>query len=249
MKDEQLLRYSRHILLPEIGVEGQEKLRSASALIVGAGGLGCPAALYLAAAGVGHLTLADSDKVDLTNLQRQILYRTESVGAVKVEVARSALRAVNPDVQIVGLASRIDPAKAFSLVEKADVVLDCSDNFATRHALNRACVKHRKPLVSGAAIRFDAQLTLYDLRKNESPCYACLFPEDGETEEVQCSTMGVFAPLTGVIGAMQAMEAIKVIARVGELLNGRLLIFDARTADWRSVKVSKDPACAVCCKP
>ena len=248
MRDEQLLRYSRHILLPEIGIEGQEKLRSASALIVGAGGLGCPAALYLAAAGVGRLTLADSDKIDLTNLQRQILYRTESVGAVKVEAARATLKAFNPDVEVVGLSSRIDPEKALSLVAKADVVLDCSDNFKTRHALNRACVKHRKPLVSGAAIRFDAQITLFDLRKADAPCYACLFPEDGEVEEVQCSTMGVFAPLTGVIGAMQAMEAIKVLAKVGELLNGRLLIFDARTADWRSVKVSKDPACAVCGK-
>jgi len=215
---------------------------------VGAGGLGCPAALYLAAAGVGHLTLADSDKVDLTNLQRQILYRTESVGAVKVEAARATLKAFNPDVEVVGLSSRIDPEKALSLVAKADVVLDCSDNFKTRHALNRACVKHRKPLVSGAAIRFDAQITLFDLRKADAPCYACLFPEDGEVEEVQCSTMGVFAPLTGVIGAMQAMEAIKVLAKVGELLNGRLLIFDARTADWRSVKVAKDPACAVCSK-
>jgi len=248
VRDEQLLRYSRHILLPEIGIEGQEKLRSASALIVGAGGLGCPAALYLAAAGVGRLTLADSDKIDLTNLQRQILYRTESVGAVKVEAARATLKAFNPDVEVVGLSSRIDPEKALSLVAKADVVLDCSDNFKTRHALNRACVKHRKPLVSGAAIRFDAQITLFDLRKADAPCYACLFPEDGEVEEVQCSTMGVFAPLTGVIGAMQAMEAIKVLAKVGELLNGRLLIFDARSADWRSVKVSKDPACAVCSK-
>ena len=213
---------------------------------MGAGGLGCPAALYLAAAGVGHLTLADSDKVDLTNLQRQILYRTESVGAVKVEAARATLKAFNPDVEVVGLSSRIDPEKALSLVAKADVVLDCSDNFKTRHALNRACVTHRKPLVSGAAIRFDAQITLFDLRKADAPCYACLFPEDGEVEEVQCSTMGVFAPLTGVIGAMQAMEAIKVLAKVGELLNGRLLIFDARTADWRSVRVAKDPACAVC---
>jgi molybdopterin/thiamine biosynthesis adenylyltransferase len=246
VKDEQLLRYSRHILLPEIGIEGQEKLRAAAVLVVGAGGLGCPAALYLAAAGIGHLTLADSDKVDLTNLQRQILYRTESVGAVKVEAARATLKAFNPDVEVVGLSSRIDPEKALSLVAKADVVLDCSDNFKTRHALNRACVTHRKPLVSGAAIRFDAQITLFDLRKADAPCYACLFPEEGEVEEVQCSTMGVFAPLTGVIGAMQAMEAIKVIARVGELLNGRLLIFDARTADWRSVRVAKDPACAVC---
>jgi adenylyltransferase/sulfurtransferase len=227
-------------------MEGQEKLRAASVLIVGAGGLGCPAALYLAAAGIGHLTLADSDKVDLTNLQRQILYHTDSVGAVKVEAARATLKAFNPDVSVIALRKRLQGQDFVDLVAGADVILDCSDNFVTRHALNRACVKHHKPLVSGAAIRFDAQLTLYDLRKNESPCYACLFPEHGEVEEVQCSTMGVFAPLTGVIGAMQAMEAIKVLARVGELLTGRLLIFDARSADWRSVKVAKDPACAVC---
>ena len=246
MKDEQLLRYSRHILLPEIGVEGQDRLRAASALIIGAGGLGCPAALYLAAAGIGRLTLADSDKVDLTNLQRQILYRTDSVGAPKVEAARGTLNAINPEVAVVSLHKRIQDFS--DLVAGVDVVLDCSDNFATRKALNRACVRHRKPLVSGAAIRFDAQLTLFDLRKDDAPCYACLFPEDGEVEEVQCSTMGVFAPLTGVIGAMQAMEAIKLIAGVGESLNGRLQIFDARSAEWRTVKVSKDPGCAVCSK-
>ncbi|MGH6805190.1 MAG: HesA/MoeB/ThiF family protein [Methyloceanibacter sp.] len=246
MKDEQLLRYSRHILLPEIGVEGQDKLRAASALIIGAGGLGCPAALYLAAAGIGRLTLADSDKVDLTNLQRQILYRTDSVGAPKVEAARGTLNAINPEVAVVSLHKRIQDFS--DLVAGVDVVLDCSDNFATRKALNRACVRHRKPLVSGAAIRFDAQLTLFDLRKDDAPCYACLFPEDGEVEEVQCSTMGVFAPLTGAIGAMQAMEAIKLIAEVGESLSGRLQIFDAKSAEWRSVKVAKDPACTVCSK-
>ena len=195
---------------------------------------------------MGRLTVADSDKVDLTNLQRQILYRTESVGAVKVEAARSALNAMNPDVEVVALASRIDLEKALSLVKTADVVLDCSDNFATRHAINRACVSHSKPLVSGAAMRFDAQLTVFDLRKSESPCYACLFPEDGEVEEVQCSVMGVFAPLTGIIGAMQAMEAIKLLAQTGESLNGRLLIFDAKAAEWRSVRLRKDPDCRVC---
>jgi len=213
-------------------------------LIVGAGGLGCPAALYLAAAGIGKLTLADSDKVDLTNLQRQILYRTESVGAVKVEAARSALNAVNPDVAVVPLHERV---KDFSdLVSQADVVLDCSDNFATRHALNRACVRSRKPLVSGAAIRFDAQLMVFDLRKSDSACYACLFPEDAQVEEVQCSTMGVFAPLTGVIGAMQAMEALKLLAGVGEASNFQ--IFDAKSAEWRTVRVKKDPGCSVCSK-
>lgn len=210
---------------------------------MGAGGLGCPAALYLAAAGIGRLTLADSDKVDLTNLQRQILYRSDSVGAVKVDAARSALNAINPDVAIIAVHKRMED---FTAVESADVVLDCTDNFATRHAINRACVKHRKPLVSGAAIRFDAQLMVFDLRKPASACYACLFPEDAQVEEVQCSTMGVFAPLTGVIGAMQAMEALKLVAGIGESLDGRLTIFDAKNADWRTVRVKKDPACGVC---
>ena len=212
-------------------------------MIVGAGGLGCPAALYLAAAGIGRLTLADSDKVDLTNLQRQILYRSESVGAVKVDAARSALNAVNPDVAIVAVHKRLED---FTVVASADVVLDCTDNFATRHAINRACVRHSKPLVSGAAIRFDAQLMVFDLRKPGSACYACLFPEDAQVEEVQCSTMGVFAPLTGVIGAMQAMEALKLTAGIGESLDGRLMILDAKNAEWRTVRVKKDPGCGVC---
>jgi molybdopterin-synthase adenylyltransferase len=246
VNDEQLLRYSRHILLPEIGIEGQERLRASSALIVGAGGLGCPAALYLAAAGIGRLTIADSDKVDLTNLQRQILYRTDSVGAVKVEQARSALNAVNPDVEVVPLKERVAASHLVALVANADIVLDCSDNFATRHAINRACVRHAKPLVSGAAIRFDGQLMVFDLRNKESACYACLFPEDTQIEEVQCSVMGVFAPLTGVIGASQAMEAIKLLTAVGESLDGRLVIFDAKSAEWRTVRVKKDPSCAVC---
>jgi molybdopterin/thiamine biosynthesis adenylyltransferase len=244
--DQQLLRYSRHILLPEIGIEGQERLRKAAALVVGAGGLGSPAALYLAAAGIGRLTIADSDAVDLTNLQRQILYRTESIGARKVEAARAALLSVNPEVEVVGLDKRIEAKDLESLVAQADIVLDCSDNFPTRHALNRACVVHGKPLVSGAAIRFDAQLMVFDLRRAEAPCYACLFPEEGEIEEVQCSVMGVFAPLTGVIGAMQAAEAIKLLAAVGESLSGRLLMFDAKAAEWRSVRVKRDPACRVC---
>jgi molybdopterin-synthase adenylyltransferase len=209
---------------------------------VGAGGLGCPAALYLAAAGVGRLTLADSDKVDLTNLQRQILYRADSVGAVKVEAARAALNAVNPDVAIVPLHKRVDDFS--ELAAQADVVLDCTDNFAARHAINRACVRHGKPLVSGAAIRFDAQLMVFDLRSKTSPCYACLFPEDAQVEEAQCSTMGVFAPLTGVIGAMQAMEALKLVAGVGA--SQSLQILEAKSAEWRGVRVKKDPACRVC---
>jgi molybdopterin/thiamine biosynthesis adenylyltransferase len=210
------------------------------------GGLGCPAALYLAASGVGRLTLADADRVDLTNLQRQILYRTDSVGAPKVEAARTALRAVNPEVEVVALQQRLEATDMLELVSGTDVVLDCSDNFATRHALNRACVAQRKPLVSGAAIRFDAQMMVFDLRKPDAPCYACLFPEDGEVEEVQCSQMGVFAPLTGVAGALQAMEAIKLICGAGESLSGRLMLLDAMGAEWRTVRVAKDPGCAVC---
>ena len=225
-------------------MEGQEKLRSSHVVVIGAGGLGCPAALYLAAAGIGRLTLADGDKVDLTNLQRQILYRDDSVGRVKVDAARATLNAVNPDVEVIALHRRVEDFH--SLVEKASVVLDCSDNFKTRHALNRACVSKQKPLVSGAAIRFDAQLMVFDLRKKESACYSCLFPEDSEVEEVQCSTMGVFAPLTGAIGAMQAMEALKLAADVGESLAGRMQIYDAKSAEWRSVRVRKDPDCAVC---
>jgi molybdopterin/thiamine biosynthesis adenylyltransferase len=246
VNDEQLLRYSRHILLPEIGIEGQERLRAASALVVGAGGLGCPAALYLAASGIGRLTLADPDKVDLTNLQRQILYRTDSVGKVKVEAARDALRSLNPEVETVALQAKLAGDRLDALVQKSDVVLDCSDNFATRHAINRACVKHRKPLVAAAAIRFDGQLMVFDLRRDDSPCYGCLFPEDGEVEEVQCSVMGVLAPLTGVMGALQAMEAIKLLAGAGEPATGKLLVFDAKNADWRTVRARKDPACRAC---
>lgn len=248
MNDQQLLRYSRHILLDEIGVEGQERLRAARALVVGAGGLGCPAALYLAASGVGRLTLADPDKVDLTNLQRQILYRTDSVGSVKVEAAAAALSALNPDVTLVPLQKKIGEQELKAILQDVDVVLDCSDNFATRHALNRACVAHRKPLVSGAAIRFDAQVTVFDLRKKEAPCYACLYAEDGEVEEVQCSQLGVFAPMTGVVGALQAMEAVKLLSGAGEPLAGRLLLLDAKRAEWRTVRVRKDPACAVCAR-
>ena len=229
-------------------MEGQERLQRARALIVGAGGLGCPAALYLAAAGLGRLTLADADTVDLTNLQRQILYRAELVGTPKVEAARRTLNALNPEVEVVALQKRLQAADARELVAKADLVLDCSDNFATRHLLNRACIEHGKPLVSGAAIRFDAQVMVFDLRKPDSPCYACLFPEEGEVEEVQCSVMGVFAPLTGIVGATQAMEALKLLAGIGESLSGRLLLLDAKNADWRTMRVKKDPACPVCAR-
>ena len=217
--------------------------------MVGAGGLGCPAALYLAASGVGRLTLADPDAVDLTNLQRQILYRTDSVGRPKVEQAQAALAAINPEVVVTALQKRLEAADLAALVAAADVVLDCSDNFATRHALNRACVAARRPLVSGAAIRFDAQVAVFDFRLPEAPCYACLYPEDGDAEELQCSQMGVFAPLAGVVGALQAMEAVKLLAGAGGTLNGRLLLLDARVPEWRSVRVNRDPACRVCARP
>ena len=246
MNDEQLLRYSRHILLPEIGIEGQQRLRAASVLIVGAGGLGCPAALYLCASGVGRLVIADADRVDLTNLQRQILYRAESVGSRKVDAARQALAATNPEVEVVALGERMQGELLERQVAAADVVLDCSDNFATRHAINRACVKHARPLVSGAAIRFDGQVSVFDTREPSAPCYACLFAEDGRAEEVQCSVMGVFAPLTGMIGALQAAEAIKLLSGAGEPLGGRLLMLDAARGEFRSVRVKKDPDCAVC---
>jgi len=246
VNDEQLLRYSRHILLPEIGVEGQEKLLAAHALVIGAGGLGSPAALYLASAGVGTITLADGDAVDLTNLQRQILHTTAAVGRPKAASGRDALAKLNPEVRVVALEERLDPERLGELVARADVVLDCSDNFATRHAANRACVKHRRALVSGAGVRFDGQISVFDLRRDDSPCYGCLFPEDATIEEERCAVMGVFAPLTGIIGATQAAEALKLLAGAGEPLCGRLLLLDALRMEWRSIRLKKDPACTVC---
>jgi len=248
MNDDQLLRYSRHILLPEIGVEGQEKFLASTALIIGAGGLGSPAALYLAAAGVGTIVLADGDAVDLTNLQRQILHTTESIGKPKAASGREALAKINPEVRVVPLQSRVQGEELDRLVTEASVVLDCSDNFATRHAVNRACVRHRKPLVSGAAVRFDGQVSVFDLRDDSSPCYHCLFPENAELEEMRCAVMGIFAPLTGIIGAVQAAEALKLLAGAGDTLKGRLLILDALAMQWRTVKLAKDPSCAVCAK-
>ena len=248
MTDEQLLRYSRHILLPEIGVEGQEKLLASSALIVGAGGLGSPAALYLAAAGVGTIILADGDQVDLTNLQRQILHTTDSIGKAKAESGRAALAKINPQVKLVPIRQRLGEEALDPLVASSSVVLDCSDNFATRHAVNRACVRHRKPLVSGAAVRFDGQVSVFDLRDELSPCYHCLFPENAELEEMRCAVMGVFAPLTGIIGTVQAAEALKLLAGVGETLKGRLMILDALAMQWRTIKLARDPGCAVCAR-
>lgn len=248
MNDNQLLRYSRHILLDQIGVEGQQRLLDARALVVGVGGLGSPAALYLAAAGIGSIVLCDGDTVDLTNLQRQILHHTPSVGRLKVESGHDSLQLINPEVEVIRLANRLAGTALDEQIATATVVLDCSDNFATRHAINRACVAHRKPLVSGAAIRFDGQISVFDQRKPDSPCYHCLFPEGEDVEEVRCAVMGVFAPLTGIIGTMQAAEALKLVANIGQSLDGRLLLFDALAADWRSVQLTKDPSCAVCSK-
>ena len=245
MDDRQLLRYSRHILLDEIGVEGQERIRAASMLVIGAGGLGSPAAYYLASAGVARITLVDGDTVDLTNLQRQILHTTERIGAPKAESGRATLAAINPEVEVVPVARRVDADALDPLARDATIVLDCTDNFATRHAVNRACVMHRKPLVSGAAIRFDGQLAVFDLRRDDAPCYACLFPE-GAGEDELCAIMGVFAPLTGIIGTLQAAEALKLAAGIGESLSGRLLMLDARDMQFRTVRVPRDPACAVC---
>ncbi len=246
MDDHQLLRYSRHILLPEIGIEGQQRLLDAHALLISAGGLGSPAALYLASAGVGTLTICDGDSVDLTNLQRQIVHREAAVGTKKVDSARDTLHGLNPAIRINTVAERVAGEKLQSLVAAADVVLDGSDNFATRHAVNRACVATRKPLVSGAGIRFDGQLAVFDLRRADSPCYACLFPEAGENEEMRCAVMGVFAPLVGIIGAMQAAEALKILSGAGEPLTGRLLLLDALGMDVRTINLKKDPACEVC---
>ncbi|MDD5248860.1 MAG: molybdopterin-synthase adenylyltransferase MoeB [Rhodocyclaceae bacterium] len=246
MDDHQLLRYSRHILLPEIGVEGQEKLLAARALIVGAGGLGSPAAYYLASAGVGTVVLADGDTVDLTNLQRQILHSTAAIGWRKAESGARTLAAINPECQVVAVTERLAGAALDAQVAACDVVLDCCDNFATRHAVNRACVRHRVPLVSGAAIRFDGQVAVFDSRRDDAPCYHCLFPESQDVEEMRCAIMGVFAPLTGIVGTVQAAEALKVLIGCGETLAGRLLLLDGLAMEWRSITVPRDPDCAVC---
>jgi len=246
MNDQQLLRYSRHILLPEIGIEGQDKLTGSHALIIGAGGLGSPAALFLAASGVGTLTLCDNDTVDLTNLQRQIMHRTASIGMNKVDSARAALAEINPEVHVNNLKERIESARMHELVAEADVILDCSDNFATRYALNRACVALKKPLVSGAAIRFTGQVTVFDLRLESSPCYHCLYPESTESEDTRCSETGVFAPLVGIIGSLQAAEALKLLLGIGTTLCGRLLLMDALHSGLRTIKLSRDANCPVC---
>lgn len=246
MNDQQLLRYSRHILLDEIDIEGQERLLAAHALVIGAGGLGSPAAMYLASAGLGKITLVDDDNVDLTNLQRQIMHATERVGQRKVDSGRTALAQINPDVEVVAVAERVAGERLAALVQSATVVLDCCDNFATRHAINRACVQHKVPLVSGAAIRFDGQVSVFDGRHAESPCYACLFPPDQHFEETQCASMGVFSPLVGIIGATQAAEALKLVAGIGVSLAGRLQMLDARNMEWSSIRLTRDANCPVC---
>jgi molybdopterin-synthase adenylyltransferase len=246
MNDEQLLRYSRHLLLDEMGVEAQRRLLDSTMLVVGAGGLGSPAALYLASAGVGRIVLADDDTVDLTNLQRQILHRQDRIGERKAESGRRSLLEVNPGIEVIALSRRLTGDALVEAVADADVVLDCCDNFPTRHAINRACVVQGVPLVSGAAIRFDGQLAVFDSRQPDSPCYHCLFPEARDVEEVRCATMGVFAPLTGIIGTMQAAEALKLAGGFGEPLVGQLLLLDARSMQWHSIRVPRDPACAVC---
>lgn len=246
MNDHQLLRYSRHILLPEIDVSGQEALFNSHILIVGAGGLGSPAALYLAASGIGKLTLCDGDQVDLTNLQRQIIHQSASVGLSKVQSAQKTLTSINPDVNIITLPVFADETMLQALVSKVDAVIDASDNFSTRHNINKACVTHQKPLISGAAVRFEAQVSVFDLRQSTSPCYHCLYPANGETEDMPCAVMGVFAPLVGIIGSIQAAEAIKILLNIGETLNGRLQLLDGLTMNWRTIRLYKDQACLVC---
>lgn len=246
MDDTQLLRYSRHILLDDLGIEGQEALLAAKVLMVGAGGLGSSAGLFLGSAGVGQLTVVDHDTVDATNLQRQIAHNLVRVGMPKAESMREAIAAINPDVTVRTVTRRADDALLNELVAQADVVLDCTDNFATRHAINRACVAAGKPLVSGAAIRMDGQLSVYDPRDAVSPCYACVFPQTEAVEETRCATMGVFAPLVGIIGTMQAAEGLKLASGMGSNMAGRLLMLDGRRMEWTDIRLPRLPGCPIC---
>ena len=248
MTDDQLLRYSRHIFLDEVGIGGQQQLLKATVLIIGAGGLGSPVALYLASAGVGNLIIVDSDDVDATNLQRQIAHDLAHIGQNKANSMRDAVAAINPDVVVTTITDRANVSSLSALVKDADVVVDCTDNFETRHAINAACVEHRKPLVSGAAIRFDGQIIVFDARHIESPCYACLFPATTFFAEEQCATLGVFAPLVGIVGSVQAAEALKLICQIGQPLTGRLLMLDGRAMAWAELKISRDTSCVVCGK-
>ena len=246
MNDTQLLRYSRHILLDEIGVEGQNKLLAARVLMVGAGGLGSAAALYLGSAGVGRITIVDDDRVDSTNLQRQIAHTLARVGQFKTLSVQQAIAAINPDVEVIPLSLRANAALLDEQLPACDLVLDCSDNFATRQAINAACVRHQKPLVSGAAIRFDGQVTVFQPGQADSPCYACVFPPSEAVQEAQCASMGVFAPLVGIIGTMQAAEALKLLCGIGKPLTGRLMMLDARHMEWQEVRIARAPHCPVC---
>lgn len=246
MQDDLLLRYSRHIMLPQIEYAGQEKLTQSHALIVGAGGLGAPVAMYLAAAGVGTLTICDFDQVDLTNLQRQIIHTTASVGQNKAMSAQATIAALNPEVNVHAETTRLNDEALAGRVLAADVVIDCSDNFATRYLLNQLCFEYKKPLVSGAAIRFEGQLSVFDFRHAESPCYHCLYPDVGDDQALRCADNGVFAPLVGMIGTAQAAEAIKVLLNMGQTMEGRLLLLDALSAEWRTIRLKKDPSCQVC---
>ena len=246
MNDDQLLRYSRHILLDELGIEGQQQLLASHTLIVGAGGLGSPVALYLGSAGVGQITVVDHDTVDSTNLQRQIAHTLANVGQPKASSIQQAIANINPDVQVNVITQRADAILLTELVALVDVVVDCTDNFATRHAINLACVTHGKPLVSGAAIRFDGQVTVYDPRDAKSPCYACVFPESEKLEETQCASMGVYAPLVGIIGSLQAAEALKLLMNLGQPLTGRLLMLDAKNMVWSEIRMPRHVDCPVC---
>jgi molybdopterin/thiamine biosynthesis adenylyltransferase len=246
MTDDDLLRYSRHLLLDDIGIEGQRRLLAAHALVIGAGGLGSPVALYLGTAGVGRITIVDGDVVDLTNLQRQIAHDLARLGTPKAASAARSIGAINPNVAVTALHERADAVRLADLVAGADVVIDCSDNFATRQAVNAACVAHLRPLVAGAAIGFDGQVSVYDMRSAASPCYACAFPPDPAFRDVACATMGVFAPLVGIIGSVQAAEALKLLAGIGISLAGRLQMLDARSMEWTEMRVARDPRCPVC---
>jgi len=246
MQDDLLLRYSRHIMLPQVEYAGQETLTQSHALIIGAGGLGAPVAMYLAAAGVGTLTICDFDHVDLTNLQRQIIHTTAAVGQNKALSAQATIASLNPEVKVNVETTRLNDDALAARVVEADVVIDCSDNFATRYLLNQLCFTHKTPLVSGAAIRFEGQLSVFDFRHDESPCYHCLYPDVGDDQALRCADNGVFAPLVGMIGTAQAAEAIKVLLNIGQTMQGRLLLLDALSAEWRTIRLKKDPSCTVC---
>ena len=249
MNDDQLLRYSRQILLPAIGIDGQQRLLGAHALIIGLGGLGSPVAMYLAASGVGHLTLVDHDRVELTNLQRQLVHTTTTLGMSKVESARQMLAALNPEVRVDAIDHKLDESALRQQVERADVVVDGTDNFATRFAVNRACVAVRKPLVSGAVVRFEGQVGVFRPDLPDSPCYACLYRDTGAEEGDLCSQFGVLAPAAGLIGTIQATEALKVLLGIGETLTGRVLVVDALRMEFRTLRLRRDPACPVCGAP